>query len=262
MSEHSSKEIVMAKIGRSVMLWLGLALMAGQTHAGLVTFVGEDIQPFPGAPVRTNSDAAATSFRTAASAVGPVGTITFESAPLGSFTNLTVAQGVTMNGTDEAGNAQTIRNTTDFKADPPLDGSNTTAGGSQFVEMMGGTLTFTFANPTQFFGVYLTGVQTNFFSDSITFNDGTSQTITLVGAGTSSSVGEIAFIGFVDAGKSITSITVNAGAPGPNPTTGEDFIGVDDVSFQAVPEPSSLTLGAIACASIFGFARSRRRSRP
>ena len=223
--------------------------------------MGEDLQPNPGPTVRTNSDAAAAAFRTAASALGPVGTITFESAPLGAFTNLTVAPGVSMNGTDLNGSPQTIRNTTGSPAFPSLDGSNTTAGGSQFVEMIGGNLTFTFAKPTQFFGAYLTGVQTNFFADNVTFSDGTTETITLTGAGTTSSRGEIAFIGFVDAGKSITSITINAGVPGPNANSGQDAIGVDDVSYQAVPEPSALALCAIVAASAFGYTRLRPRPR-
>jgi hypothetical protein len=245
----------MAKIGRIVMTWVVVGLMSGHAHASLSTFVGEDIQPFPGSPVRTNSDAAAAAFQTAALTVGSVGIITFESAPLGAFTNLSVAPGVTVNGTDLNGNPQTIRNTTNFPPNPTLDGSNTTAGGSQFVEMLGGNLTFTFANPTQFFGAYLTGVQTSFFADTVTFNDGSSQSITLAGAGTSSSVGEIAFVGFVDPGKLITSVSVVAGMPG----TGQDFIGVDDVAFQSVPEPSSLTICAIVCASAFRYTRSRRR---
>ena len=126
--------------------------------------------------------------------------------------------------------------------------------------MIGGTLTFTFASPTQFFGAYLTGVQTNFFRDSITFGDGTSEAITLQGTVTTSSMGEIAYIGFVDAGKSITSLTINAGLPGPGASSGQDAIGVDDVSYQAVPEPSSLTLCALAAATAACWhARSRRR---
>ena len=225
-------------------------------RAGLVTFIGEDLQPNPGATVRTNSDLAATAFRTAAQAIGPVGTINFESAPLGAFTNLTVATGVTMNGTDAFGAAQTIRNTSGSPMFPSLDGSNTTAGGSQFVEMQAGTLTFTFAQPTQYFGAYLTGVQTTFFNDSVNFSDGTSQSITLGGVGTSSTRGEIAFIGFTDAGKSITSITINTGNQ-----SGGDFIGVDDVSFQAVPEPSSLLLCGIAGATAVAVARVRRNRR-
>jgi hypothetical protein len=243
------------------MLLLGFGLISGQARAGLLTFVGEDLQPNPGPTIRTNSDAAAASFRSAALGVGSVGTITFESAPLGAFTNLTVAPGVTMNGTDLDGSPQTIRNTTGFPIAPSLDGSNTTPGGSQFVEMFGGTLTFTFATPTQFFGAYLTGVQTAFFQDSITFSDGTSESISLAGAGTSSSMGEIAFIGFVDAGKSITSITVNAGLPGPNATGGQDAIGVDDVSYRVVPEPSSFALCISAVAMACWHYRPRRRAR-
>jgi hypothetical protein len=252
----------MTKTGQIATILVGLGLTAGHARAGLTSFVGEDLQPNPGPTVRTNSDAAAAAFHTAALAVGPVGTITFESSPLGAFNNLTVAPGVAMNGVDLNGNAQTIRNTTNFPAAPSLDGSNTTAGGSQFVEMFGGTLTFTFARPTQFFGAYLTGVQTAFFTDSITFSDGTSQTISLVGAGTSSSAGEIAFIGFVDPGKLITSITINAGAPGPNSGTGQDAIGVDDVSYMpaVVPEPCSLALCVIAAAPACWYARSRRRA--
>jgi hypothetical protein len=107
--------------------------------------------------------------------------------------------------------------------------------------MLGGTLTFTFAGGTQFFGAYLTGVQTNFFQDTVTFNDGTSQTINAPGTGTDSSNGALDFVGFTDAGKLITSVSINAG------TNGQDFIGVDDVRYQTAattvaPEPSSVFL--------------------
>jgi hypothetical protein len=121
--------------------------------------------------------------------------------------------------------------------------------------MGGGLLTFNFANPTQFFGAYLTGVQTAFFADYIQFNDGTIETITIPGSGTTNTNGEVAFFGFTDAGKSINSITIDAGTG-----SSGDFIGVDDVSFQVVPEPSSLELCGIACLCGLAY-HARRRSR-
>jgi hypothetical protein len=249
----------MLKTSRILALLLGFGLISGQAHGGLSTFGGEDLQPTGTPGAHPNADSAAASFRTAALAVGPVGTITFESSPLGSFSSLTVAPGVNITGTDVNGSNQTIRNSSNFPSFPSVDGSNTTPGGSQFVEMIGGTLTFTFATPTQFFGAYLTGVQTNFFQDSVNFSDGTTQSIFLVGAGTSQFNGEIAFIGFVDPGKLISSITINAG------NSGFDDIGVDDVSFlqpAVVPEPSSLTLCALASLTTACWhVRSRRRSR-
>jgi hypothetical protein len=161
--------------------------------------------------------------------------ITFESVPVGSFTNLVVAPGVTISGVDGSGNNLFINNTPDFPSAPALDGFNTTPGGANYLEMKGGALTFTFAAPVQFFAAILTGVQTSFFQDTVTFNDGSSQSINAPGTGTNSSNGALDFVGFTDAGKSITSVSINAG------TASQDFIGVDDVRFQAVvPEPSSV----------------------
>ena len=255
--------MTMAKTSRIVLLLSIFGLMTSQSRANVTTYVGEDLQPNPGPTVRTNADAAAASFSAAASTIGPVGTITFESAPLGTFTNLAAATGVTVNGADANGSAQTIRNTSQFPAEPSVDGSNTTASGSQFLEMSGGTLTFTFQTPTQFFGVYLTGVQTVFFNDSISFNDGTAETISLQGTGTTSSQGEIAFIGFTTTGAPVTSITINAGTS----SAGYDDIGVDDVSYRtaassaSAPEPGSMTLLLPAMGAFGLILRKRRRRR-
>jgi hypothetical protein len=200
----------------------------------VVTFTSEDLNAGPGNP-HPNADSTATSFATAAGAIGPIGLITFESVPVGSFSNLVVAPGVTISGADGSGNNLFINNTPNFPSFPALDGFNTTLGGANYLEMMGGTLTFTFATPVQFFAAILTGVQTNFFQDTVTFNDGSSQSINALGTGTNSSNGALDFVGFTDAGKSITSVSINAG------TASQDFIGVDDVRFQAgVPEPSSV----------------------
>ena len=248
---------------RIAMTLVGLGLMAGQGQAGLVTYIGEDLHPSANPTERTKSDAAAASFRTAALSLGTVSTINFESAPTGNFSSMTVAPGVVMDGSDLNNNPQTIRNTTNFASYPSVDGSNTTAGGSKFVEVFGGSLTFFFAQPVQSFGAFLTGVQTNFFPDTlfVEFSDGTNTTIVLSGAGTSSNVGETAFIGFTDAGRSISFVSVLAGSP----SVGEDAIGVDDVSYQftaaAVPEPSSMALCGIAgIVMLVGRARLRWRS--
>jgi hypothetical protein len=212
--------------------------------ASIITFSGEDLGAGPGDP-HPLSSAAAASFDAAASLLGSNSIINFESATLGTYTTLTVAPGVSISGATSAGGNQSILNASNFPAAPSLDGFNTTSGGTQFAEMMGGTVTFTFASPTQFFGAYISGIQTIFFTDVITFSDGSSQSISIPGVGTSSSVGALDFVGFTDAGKSITSITINAGIPG-NPGAGFDDIGLDDVRYQSTtssaPEPGSMVL--------------------
>jgi hypothetical protein len=121
---------------------------------------------------------------------------------------------------------------------------------------LGGSLVFTFTTPVQFFGAYLSGVQ-NFLQDTYTFSDGSAQTIDVPETGTSNSIGELVFVGFTDAGKSITSVTINAG------TNAFDAIGVDDVRYQsaasAVPEPGSTTLLLTGC--LFGLVLGFRRQR-
>jgi hypothetical protein len=241
---------------------LFLAIMGGavgSSEGGLIVFTGTDLGAGPTDP-RPTSDAAAASFDSAAGAIGPISIINFEAAPLGSFSSLAAAPGVTVTGVDRLGNDQTVRNVIDDSVHPQNGGFNTTAGGSNYVDMVGGSLTFTFATPTQFFGAYLTGVQTSFFTDTITFNDGASQTITVPGTGTTDTNGEIAFVGFTDLGKSIMSITIHTGVPN-DPASAWDGIGVDDVRFQAVPEPSSLSLvlTALVVGACYWYLRARSR---
>jgi hypothetical protein len=244
---------------RSAVALALLACSAASASASVITFAGEDIMATTTSAHPTSS-AAAGSFDAAAAAIGNVSVISFESAPLGSFASLTVAPGVTISGTSAGGTNQSILNASNSPTIPTLDGYNTTSGGSRFVEVEGGTLTFTFASPVQFFGAYFSGVQ-DFFTDVVTFSDGTSQTIDLPEAGTSPSVGALDFIGFTDAGKAISSITLNAG----NSFAGYDFIGIDDVRFQstvsAAPEPSSVALLLLAGALAFSARRSRLLTR-
>ena len=66
-----------------VALVLCLLTFSGvRAFANPVSFTGEDLNAGPGNPT-PNSSAAAASFAAAAAAIGSIGTINFESAPLG-----------------------------------------------------------------------------------------------------------------------------------------------------------------------------------
>jgi hypothetical protein len=137
-----------------------------------------------------------------------------------------------------------INNTPNLPSNPSLDGFSITPGG-QYIEDQAGTLTFTFASPVQFFGAYFTGLQIYYAQDTITFNDGSPETINALETGTGSGVGAVNFLGFTDAGNAISSITITSNTGG----AGTDYIGVDDVMYQsqtAVPEPASIGLVLIA----------------
>lgn len=222
-----------------------VAISAAQAQGAVVTYIGWDVAN-SGDP-RPNADAAAAAFDAAASGFGPLGIIDFESAATGPFSNYLVAPGVTIDGLDISSQPQEIHN---FAIGPPdgLFGYNTTAGGTQFVYMSAGDLTFTFATPVHSFGAYISGLQLAF--NSMNFFDGANQSIPLPLP--SSTQGGVAFVGFTDAGQSITSVTIS--------TIG-DLIGVDDVRFGQVPEPNSAVLGLLTLVGLsLVCARRRRRA--
>jgi len=237
-----------------------LVLTAPAIHAQTL-YSGADLNAGPG-DAHPNSLAAATLFDTSAAGFGTVNLIDFESAPVGSFTSLPVAPGVVLAGGGINGNPLFIRNTPSFPAAPALDGFNVTTGGAKYVEQIGGTATFTFSNPIQAFGVYLTGVQTGFFQDTITFNDGTFQTINVPAQQPSNSAnGSLSFVGFTDPGKFITQVTITASG-----SSGADAVGIDDVRYvlspAAVPEPGSMALlFGLSLSGTAGFLAKRRRAR-
>jgi hypothetical protein len=219
-----------------------VALLAAPLQGALVVYSGSDVAN--STDPRPNSDAAAASFDAAASGLGPLSLIDFESAPLGLFNNLAVAAGVTMDGLDAFSVDQEIRNT---PVGPPdgLWGYNTTVAGSQFVGMTSGYLTFSFSTPVHSFGAYISGLQLDY--TTIDFSDGSSQTVPVPNP--SSTDGGIAFVGFTDAGLPISAITI---------TTIGDILGVDDVRFGQVPEPSTFVLAFVALVGLLAW-RQRKR---
>jgi hypothetical protein len=241
-------------------------LLQGATAQGAFTvYSGIDLGAASSTP-RPNSAAAASSFDTAAALLGAPSVITFEDAPLGNFTSLAVSPGVTLTGKDYLGAMQAIHDAP--QGSEATYGYNTTASGSHFLYAHGGTATFTFDTGVQAFGAYISGIQ--FASETITFNDGASQSVTIpTGDGTR---GGIAFVGFVDPGASIKSITINASGVNTSGVNGPDFLAIDDVRFgpagttvTASPAPGGLVLlgsgGFVALLSA-GVRRRFAGSRP
>lgn len=220
---------------------LGAAVI---TQAAPTVYSGSDNGAGSASP-RPNSDATASTFDAAASSLGSVNVIDFESAPLGSFTNLVVAPGVTINGSDYFSSPQSIVNAPVGSPDY-LYGYNTTLGGDTFLSLYGGSVTFSFSPTVVAFGAYFSGLQVA--SQTITYTSGNTETIYLPYLD-----GGIAFVGFTDANASIASITINAL---------NDITGIDDVRYvtggtNQVPDASAtLPLLGLALASL---AMLRRR---
>jgi hypothetical protein len=231
-------------------VWGALWLLVTPGNAAVTIFTGTDAGANSTDP-RPNSDAAAADFDAAAALLGTTPIITFEGSPLGAFVNLVVATGVSINGTDATGVNQTVVNAPVGTPDRVF-GYNTTAGGTQFVSMFGGNLVFTFAQPIQSFGAYLSGVQLD--GESITFSDGTDQSVPIPNPGGN---GGVSFVGFIEAGKDIFSVTINV--PG-------DIVGIDDVRYgptsappETAPEPSAMILALMAAPLLAGACRHRRK---
>ena len=239
---------------------LGACLLAAHPAlAQVVPYVGTDLGAQPGSTF-TNSNAAAAQFDTAAGALGTESLITFESTPVGNFTSLNVAPGVTMVGAGANNTPQVINNTPAYPVNPAVAGFNTTPGGSHYVGINGGTVQFVFAAPIQAFGAYFTGFQPTFFQSTVTFSDGTNQSLNVPSGDAAS--GGAGFLGFTDAGKSISQITVFSGPPPANPTALFDFAGLDDVRFvpAAVPEASTtVSFGLLLALGLGGVLVARKR---
>jgi hypothetical protein len=230
-------------VGRLAFVLGAMSLSTLHLSASPTIYSAFDLNAGPGDPT-PNSNAAYASF---AAASGSLGLITFESSPVGYFSSLNPAPGVTVTGADVNGNELYVNNTPNDPGNPSLDGFNTTPGGANYVEDIAGYATFSFATPISAFGAYLTGVQLYFYQDTVTFSDGTSEVINVPGA--TDGTGSVDFVGFTDPGQSISSVTITAGANGYG-----DYIGIDDVSYgvagAATPEPGSVVLMFTGCLAL------------
>jgi hypothetical protein len=205
-----------------------------------ITFSAFDVNVTFGSAL-PNSNAARTAF--VASAPGSVLVSGFESLPLGFSSLINLGGGVTLTQTGFSSifGGGVSNNNTD-----PTNGFNTTPGGSQYLRMGvnptppgGATALFQFATPITAFGGYFTGifVTSGTSSDGVTveFNDGVNEVNLLPTplctlCPNSSTASSAQFFGFVTS-VPISSVVVRANQP--------IAFGIDDLQFNAVPEPST-----------------------
>jgi hypothetical protein len=154
-----------------------LMLVCPTCRASLTVFNAGDPGVGPTDPW-LNSAASAAAFDAVALTLGTENIINFEAFPVANYSTFTVADGVIMTGARMGGVDQELRDINDYIWMGPANyGFNTTPGGSKYMFLNGGYLTFTFSNPICAFGVYLTGYTSE--GEVVTFNDGISQSISI-----------------------------------------------------------------------------------
>ena len=229
----------------------------------VVTYSGKDPNIAINGP-HPNSDAAAAQLKAAA---GSVETITFEDAPMGDFSSLTVGPGVVLHLTNTA-NLAPARGITDNTYGGLF---NTTPGGSKFVVGEAGsgagpqTFTFVFSQPIDAFGTYIPG---DWLSDeaptTCEFNDGSNHSIPIpLLPPSESNPSNYCYFGFTDFGTSISSVTIKTVYTHPNPQPGWSyswFYALDDVSYHTAPVPEPGTLSLLLAGSLTLLCLLRRKA--
>jgi len=243
---------------------MSIAVFApGEGGAAIVTFSGSNAGAGPTDP-RPTADAAASSFNSAAALFGNVGLINFEGFSTGFNASFTAAPGVTatFSGDYDPIYSGIFTNS----ATPTVMGYNTTAGGTKYLGISpnfnyfsGNTttsLTFSFADPINAFGAYITGLESAIAGTvKLNFFDGSSQSYKL----TDLAGGGVQFFGFTDT-LLVASIVFQETLP---PGTGlRDIWGLDDIRYAAaaVPETSSILLIASGLLGIVAYRKRMRMS--
>ena len=238
--------------GRRALLVLSVfavtVVTAPAASAAVVTYEGLDAGAGP-TSARPNADAARSSFVTGAGALGAVNVLNFEALTPGGFTTATVATGVTATLTGHVESESGIRN----EFGNAIEGYNTTAGGSKYLRLIPifgvGTakIQFSFTDPIQAFGTYITGLGTASGNLVVTFTDDTVQELAVPGAAT----GGAKFFGFTDAGKAISAVSLELR----NVTaTSRDIFSVDDVQWvESGPPTVTYTLDPVSPNGLNGW---------
>lgn len=232
-------------------LLAGVLALGATTGANAVvtTFSGQDDGAPLGGPY-TNSAAAEAAFLAAAAANGAVVTETFESQAVGFYSPVAIINGTVSYATDDYGPGLSGINNTTFGN---VFGFNVTPGGEQwlgFPDFFNSSATFVFDTPTNAFGFWTTGVQTLFTASiEVIQLDGTLAVYSIpvnVDGGTS-------YFGFIDSTLFTAVRIVNTGNNGL-----ADAWGIDDVSYNVVPEPAAWALMIVGFGLVGAAARRRR----
>jgi hypothetical protein len=226
-----------------------LALSAIPANAATQIFSGQDDGAGTVGPW-VNSSAAQAAFKAAAAAFGAVKTETFEGATVGTLSPVVLQDMVITTPAPNFGpgisgvNTGTIGN---------LYGFNVTPGGEKWYGFPNFAATqafLTFKAPTNSLGFWLTGIQAEFTASiDVELLDGSMETFSLP----VNTVGGTQFWGVVSDIAFTKVLAVQTNNPGV-----ADAFGIDDISYNVVPEPATWAM-LIAGFGLVGAAARRRR---